>query len=65
MPVEPQLIICTTSDRLLTKERFGTLIRSNVCCHAGKLLTQELIETISTQIVESVEYILNNGDQNL
>ena len=65
MPAEPQLIICTTSDRLLTKERFFTLVKSNICCHVGKPLTQELIETISTQIVESVEYFLNNGDQNL
>ncbi len=59
MPVEPELTISIATDRLCS------LIKSNLSCHAGKPLTQELIELLSLQIVESVEYFLNNGDQNL
>lgn len=49
----------------IATERLCSLLKSNLSCHAGKPLNQELIETISTQIVESVEYFLNNCEGNI
>ncbi len=59
MPAEPELTISIATDRLCS------LLKSNLSCHAGKPLTQELIESLSTQIVESVEYFLNSNEDNL
>ena len=43
----------------------GNLIKNNLSCHANKPLTQELIEQITAQIVESVDYFLNKRDENV
>lgn len=50
---------------IISPELLSSLIRSNMSCHSGKPLTQELIETISSQIVESIDYILNRSEENL
>lgn len=67
MPAHPdfQSFVLCSSTNVITTERFCSLIKSNISCHAGKPLTQELIDTLCTQIVESIDYFLNNGDQNL
>lgn len=64
MPAHPELILCS-STKVITNERLCSLIKSNISCHAGKPLSQELIDILCTQIVESIDYFLNNGDQNL
>jgi hypothetical protein len=65
MSSQAHIMVFTTTDKIITSEKLCSLIRSNLSCHAGKPLTQELIETISSQIVESVDYILNRSDDNL
>ena len=47
----------------IAKERLASLIKTNISCYANKTLTQELIDTISLQIVDSVEYFLNDKEK--
>jgi len=44
-------------------EKLSTLLRSNISCHANKPLTQELIDILTKQIVESIDYFINKGDE--
>jgi hypothetical protein len=39
------------------------LIKSNLSCHNNKPLTQELIEALTTQITESIDYFLNKREE--
>lgn len=39
------------------------LIKSNISCHANKTINQELIDTITMQIIESVDYFLNKREE--
>lgn len=47
----------------LNKERLGSLVKSNISCHANKMLTQELIDDITNQIIDSVEFFINKRDE--
>jgi CYTH domain-containing protein len=49
----------------LNTEKFTTLVRSNLSCHMNKTLTQELMEQLAAQIVESIDYFINKNDDNL
>ena len=44
----------------LNTESLTTLLRSNISCHMNKALTQELIDTLTKQIIESIDFFLNN-----
>lgn len=59
----PKILIAAMSNGLMTSEKLGTLIKSNLSCHASKPLTQELIDTLCTQIVESIEYFFDNQEE--
>ena len=47
-------------DITINTETLGSVIKSNISCHVNKTLTQELIDDLSKQIVESINYFLNN-----
>ncbi len=44
----------------LNNEKLTTLLKSNISCHFNKNLDQELIDTLTKQIIESIEFFLNN-----
>lgn len=46
----------------LDDESLTTLIRSNLSCHMGKIITQELLADLTKQIVESIDYFINKLD---
>ena len=45
----------------LNAESLTTLLRSNISCHMNKILTQELMEQLTAQIVESIDFFLNSA----
>jgi uncharacterized protein YaaW (UPF0174 family) len=47
----------------LNTESLTTLLRSNLSCHVNKPLTQELIDTLTQQIVESIDFFVNKLDE--
>jgi hypothetical protein len=47
---------------IINEEKLSHLIKSNISCHANKLLNQELIEALTHQIIESIDYFLNKPD---
>ena len=49
----------------INAESLTTLLRSNISCHMNKTLTQELMEQLTAQIVESIDYFINKSDENL
>lgn len=46
----------------INAESLTTLLRSNISCHMNKTLTQELMEQLTAQIVESIDYFINKSD---
>lgn len=49
----------------MTEELLATLaplIRNNLSCYVDKPLTKELIETLSEQIIDSIEFILSKKE---
>jgi hypothetical protein len=44
----------------LNEENLSLLLKSNISCHFNKPLTQELIDTLTKQIIESIDFFLNN-----
>jgi hypothetical protein len=44
---------------MLNDESLATLLRSNLSCHIGKTLTQESLNDVTQQIIESITYFLN------
>lgn len=51
---------CGTLKINLNSERLSTLLKSNLSCHFNKNMDQELIDTLTQQIVESIGFLLNN-----
>lgn len=43
-------------------ESLTSLLRSNISCHMNKPLTQELIDELTIQIVDSFQYFINKQD---
>jgi len=48
---------------MLNDESLATLLRSNLCCHIGKIMTQESLNEITQQIIESMNYFLNKKEE--
>lgn len=48
---------------MLDNESLGTLLRSNLSCFMGKTITQELLNELTVQIIESIDYFLNKKEQ--
>lgn len=49
----------------LNTDSLTTLLRSNISCHLNKTLTQELMNELVSQIIESIDYFINKSDENL
>lgn len=48
---------------MLNDESLATLLRSNLCCYIGKIMTQESLNEITAQIIESMNYFLNKKEE--
>ena len=44
-------------------EKLSTLLRSNISWHMNKPLTQELIDTLTKQIIDSIAYFLSMREE--
>lgn len=49
----------------LNTESLTTLLRSNISCHLNKTMTQELMNELVAQIIESIDYFINKTEENL
>jgi len=49
---------------LLNAENLSTLLRSNLSCFMAKTITSELLDEITLQIIESIDYFLNQDAEN-
>ena len=49
----------------INKETLTNIIKSNIGCHVNKPFTQDIIDTVTMQIVETIEYFLNKKEDNL
>jgi hypothetical protein len=49
----------------LNTESLTTLLRSNISCHMNKTLNQELMEELTAQIIESIDYFINKSDETI
>lgn len=47
------------TEKTATDKQLEPLLKSNLACHMNKILTHELIEEISKQIIESIAYIVS------
>ena len=47
---------------LLNNESLSTLLRSNLSCHMGKNINQDLLGEITQQIIESIDFFLNKKE---
>jgi len=47
---------------MLNNEALATLLRSNLSCYLGKSITVELLDEITSQITESINYFINQKD---
>lgn len=43
----------------LDSESLTTLLRSNLSCHLGEVLTKDVLDEITWQIIESIAFVLN------
>jgi len=47
----------------LNQEKLLSLVKSNISCHFNKNLSNDLIDALTQQIVESIDFFLNQkGD---
>lgn len=53
---EPELKISLNEDKL------SSLVKSNISCHFNKPLSSDLIEVLTKQIIESIEFFLSKND---
>jgi hypothetical protein len=48
---------------MLDNESLGTLLRSNLSCYLGKTITQDVLNDITGQIIDSIDYFLNKKNE--
>ena len=48
---------------MLQNESLTTLLRSNLSCHLGKNITKEVLDELTFQIVESINYFINKKEE--
>lgn len=52
----------------LNNKSLAILLRSNLSCHLGRVITNESLSELTNQIIESIEFFLNKkecSDENL
>jgi hypothetical protein len=47
---------------IINDENISTLLRSNLCCYLGKTITSDLLDEMTKQIIESLNYFLDYED---
>ncbi len=47
----------------LDYDSLATILRTNMSCNLGKVMTQEILTELTKQIIESIEYFLNKKDE--
>jgi hypothetical protein len=50
---------------MLDNDSLSTLLRSNLSCHLGKIMTKESLDAITAQIVESIGFFLQEHPKNI
>ena len=50
--------------QMIDNESLAKLLRSNLSCYMGENMTQEKLNKIALDIVESIGFVLNNTDLN-
>lgn len=48
---------------MLNNETLKTLLRSNLSCYVNKTITSEILEDMTKQIIESIDYFLNKPEE--
>lgn len=46
----------------MDNESLGILLRSNLSCYMGKNITQDLLFELAEQIIESIDYFINQKE---
>jgi len=46
----------------LDNDSLTTLLRSNLSCFMGKNITQDLLNELTIQIIESIDYFINQKE---
>jgi len=46
----------------LNEERLSSLVKSNISCHINKPLSSDLINVLTQQIIESIDFFLNQNN---
>lgn len=49
----------------LNNTSLAIILRANLSCYLGKVITQEHLSNITLQIIESIDFILNKQDEKL
>ena len=49
----------------LNTAKLSTLLRSNISCYIDKPLTYQLIDILTEQIIDSIDYFINKKDTNI
>lgn len=47
----------------MSKDVLETLIRNNLAAHSNKPLENSLIKTLTLQIIDSIEYLINKNKE--
>jgi Tfp pilus assembly PilM family ATPase len=59
------MVTCNIPDNFkpkicLNEDKLTVLLKSNLASHYNKSLNQELIDTLTKQIIESIDFFLNS-----
>lgn len=46
----------------LDNDLLSTLLRSNLSCYLGKSMNQDVLNDMTVQIIESIDYFVNKKD---
>ncbi len=52
-----------TTTLVINNDALSALIKSNIACYFNKSLTQELIDTLTKQIVDSIDYFIDSTNE--
>ncbi len=50
---------------MINNESLAKLLRSNLSCYVGENITRDKLDKIALDIVESIDFVLNNPDSKI
>lgn len=56
------LIMTEQIKEMISNESLAKLLRSNLSCYIGENITRDKLDKIALDIVESIDFVLNNPD---